>query len=212
MLFCNIFLLNKEFNNSNFKGYDLLNNKVFLILLIISLIISSSILFSGSRSGLILLIISMIICCYKFSKFFSYKKLFILKSASRFVLIICPLLFFIFYTFGKDPKHKEMLTNSISQWQNFLDGKPPLRFLLWKDTVEMINHKPLWGWGYKSFSSIYPKYQSSASKGRKSDRSRKCPQSICSTCGSCSFRYFRVHCRMGLYWNLSCLFFLSCLS
>ena len=161
MFFCNIFLLNKEFNNSNLKGYNLMNNKVFLILLIFSLIISSSILFSGSRSGLILLIISMIICCYKFSNSFSYKKLFILKSASRFILIICPLLFFIFYTFGKDPKHKEMLTNSISQWQNFLDGKPPLRFLLWKDTVEMIKHKPLWGCGYESFSSIYPKYQSS---------------------------------------------------
>ena len=40
------------------------------------------------------------------------------------------------------------------------NGKPPLRFYLWLDSVKMIKERPFWGHGYNSFSSIYSKYQS----------------------------------------------------
>ena len=74
--------------------------------------------------------------------------------------LFLPILAFIFLLFQDHEKWKEMKTTSQTQIQQITHGKPPLRWYFWNDTLEMIKERPLWGHGFRSFSSIYPKFQS----------------------------------------------------
>ena len=132
--------------------------KIFLLLVILTFL--STIIYSGSRSGLLLsfltiiLIVLVVFIKNSFKNSYNFKKLFL------YFAITLPLLFIIFYSFSKDQKVKEMVTNSSAQWNALLDGEPPLRFFLWKDAVKMIKQENILGYGFYAFPSIYPKYQS----------------------------------------------------
>ncbi|MEK9773305.1 MAG: O-antigen ligase family protein, partial [Opitutae bacterium] len=159
ILFCAFYLVRNEVIRLWKTSTNILHSKLFIYLTFSIIIIAFSILLSGSRSGIILLIFSFFICFYKVVK--NKNKMFEinLKFLSIIFLFI-PLLLLLFLSFKKDNKWEEMVRNSSSQWQNFVQGKPPLRILFWRDTMDMIQEKPFWGYGYNSFSSMYPKFQS----------------------------------------------------
>ena len=158
-LFFAFYLLRNEFIKILNNGTNIISSKIFIYLSISIIIIASSILFSGSRSGTLLLILSFIICSYEIYK----SKVNLLKFNLKYlfnIFLFMPILFFLFYTFKNDKKFNEMVNNSTSQWQNLVEGKLPMRILFWNDTIDMIQEKPFWGYGYNSYSSIYPKFQS----------------------------------------------------
>jgi O-antigen ligase len=152
MLSFTFFILIRILKEINFDY--LKSGKLFFY--IFALIIgSSTIFYSGSRSGTILLILLLM-----FNFIFISRKRFITFKKILLVTIFLPFILFITYQFSQDKKWKEMVSNSESQLQNLKAGNAPLRWFFWKDTLEIIRDKPLWGHGYLSFSSIYPKFQS----------------------------------------------------
>ena len=139
----------KEINFDYFKSWKLF---FYIFVLILG---SSTIFYSGSRSGTILLILLVI-----FNFIFISRKRFITSKKVLFTAIFLPFIIFIIYQFFQDKKWKEMVSNSEYQLQNLKTGKAPLRWFFWKDSLKIIRDKPIWGHGYLSFSSIYPKFQS----------------------------------------------------
>ena len=131
---------------------------LFIIFGIILLI--STVIFSGSRSGILLSALSVIL--FSLIIFLKNKnlKLFSFRKIISLFLVIFPTLFFIFYSLKKDEKVKEMLTNSTTQWKAYQEGNPPLRWYLWKDAYNMAKRELILGHGYNAFPSTYPKFQS----------------------------------------------------
>jgi len=153
MIFCLIFLFKRFFSKIVFNH---LKSKI-LVFTIFSIIIgSSTIIFSGSRSGTILLLLSFSLLIFTIIK----KKVFNRLNLIFYSFLFLPILAFIFLLFQDHEKWKEMKTTSQTQIQQITHGKPPLRWYFWNDTLEMIKERPLWGHGFRSFSSIYPKFQS----------------------------------------------------
>jgi len=152
MLSFTFFILIRIIKEINFDY--LKSGKLFLYILVV-IIGSSTIFYSGSRSGSILLILLLIL-----NFIFILRKRIINFKKVLFAAIFLPFIIFITYQFSQDKKWKEMLSNSESQLQNLKTGKAPLRWFFWKDSLEIIQDKPIWGHGYLSFSSIYPKFQS----------------------------------------------------
>jgi O-antigen ligase len=137
-------------------SFDYLKSKKLFFYIIVLIVGSFTILYSGSRSGTLLLVLVLFINFIYFSKrisFLNFKKV-------LFTAIFLPFIIFITYQFSQDSKWKEMFSNSESQLQNLSTGKAPLRWFFWKDSLEMIKDRPVWGHGYLSFSSLYPKFQS----------------------------------------------------
>ena len=152
MLSFTFFILIRIIKEINFDY--LKSGKLFFYILVL-IIGSSTIFYSGSRSGTILLILLLI-----FNFIFISIKRFINFKKVLFAAIFLPFIIFITYQFSQDKKWKEMVSNSESQLQNLKAGKAPLRWFFWKDSLEIIQDKPIWGHGYLSFFSIYPKFQS----------------------------------------------------
>jgi O-antigen ligase len=152
MLSFTFFILIRIIKEINFDY--LKSGKLFFYILVL-IIGSSTIFYSGSRSGSILLILLLIL-----NFIFISRKGFINFKNVLFAAIFLPFIIFITYQFFQDKKWKEMVSNSESQLQNLITGKAPLRWFFWKDSLEIIRDKPILGHGYLSFSSIYPKFQS----------------------------------------------------
>lgn len=152
MLSFTFFLLFKLIKEIKF---DYLKSKMLFFYISVLIIGSSTVFYSGSRSGTILLILLLIINFV----FISRKRL-ITSKKLLFVAIFLPFIIFITYQFFQDKKWKEMVSNSESQLENLKVGKAPLRWFFWNDSLEIIRDKPIWGHGYLSFSSIYPNFQS----------------------------------------------------
>ena len=53
-----------------------------------------------------------------------------------------------------------MISNSKEQIKSISSGKLPLRILLWKDISKQIINNPFFGYGFNSYKSINPIYQS----------------------------------------------------
>ena len=108
---------------------------LFIILGIILLI--STVIFSGSRSGILLCASSILL--FSLIIFLKNKELepYSFRKILSCFLVILPTLFLIFYSLKKDEKVKEMLTNSITQWNAYQEGKAPLRWYLWEDAYNM---------------------------------------------------------------------------
>ena len=54
----------------------------------------------------------------------------------------------------------EAFNNSLQQWEDLKQGKPPLRFYLWKDTWKMFLDRPVFGHGLGSLRALHPLYES----------------------------------------------------
>ena len=61
-----------------------------------------------------------------------------------------------------------MITNLKTQVNDLKYGKPPLRILLWKDLCNQISQKPIFGFGFNSYSAVNPIYQSSEVRAMRS--------------------------------------------
>jgi len=145
-----LFKLKKEIK------FDYLKSKKLFFYIFVLIIGSSTVLYSGSRSGTILLIIFIL-----FNSILVLKENFNLNIKKfLFPAIFIPVIILIMYLFVQDKKWKEMISNTESQIKNLSNGKAPLRWFFWKDSVKIIQDKPVWGHGYLSFSSVYPKFQS----------------------------------------------------
>lgn len=153
MIFCLTFLLERAYTKIDFNHF---RSKVFVLIIISIIIGSSTIFFSGSRSGSILLIISGILLTSWVlkNKFHEKYNLFL------YSFLFLPIIIFVFFLFQDNAKWNEMKTTSKSQVQHLMNGSAPLRWYFWNDTIEIVKERPLWGHGYNSFSSIYPKFQS----------------------------------------------------
>ena len=106
---------------------------------------------SGSRSGIVVLLFLIILLTLVLFK----KNILRLKTLTGLCLVI--IMSCLVGLFLNKETTKEMLSNTISQIQN---EKPPLRFLLWKDLVGQISKKTFWGYGYDSYATINPIFQS----------------------------------------------------
>ena len=145
-------------NKWRFLGQDAKRSPLFLGTLLLNLPILASIPYSGSRSGCILLAIILIIFLVRY--FFRFKKYELQKSLLLFSIIITSSMAIILFSFSKSSTYLEMKKNSLTQIENALNGKPPLRISIWKDTITQIRDKPWLGHGYKGFQTFNPKYQS----------------------------------------------------
>ena len=142
------------------------NKSVFLLAAILTCLLIS-IPHSGSRSGVVILLFTSGCFAFNFlirSKIFGKK--FSRLSAGTSLALIISVLAFSFYL-NRDTS-KEMLINTKSQFSDASNQQLPLRFLLWKDLVEQISHKTLWGYGHNSYPAINPIHQSKDVRERRS--------------------------------------------
>ena len=130
-----------------------------MLLIVTIIVISFSILFSGSRSGLLVLSITILYYIFFWLRNRDFSLKLILNSRIIKASIFIPVIVFLTFIFINDKKMEEMVQTSTTQWLNWKDGKAPSD-IVWKDSLEMFQEKPFIGYGHKSFSSIYPKFQS----------------------------------------------------
>lgn len=125
----------------------------FIVLLVITIsILLISIVHSGSRSGIIVSITLIFVLIFAYRKLSRY-----LKYISLFLLIITSS---IIYSIGQNSTN-EMSVTSKHQLADLMEGKLPLRLLLWNDLLKQISVKTFWGYGFNSFKSINSIHQSS---------------------------------------------------
>lgn len=126
-----------------------------------------SIPLSGSRSGSLLLVLSifMVILFVLRSRKIKKLKTWLLYTTSCAV-IVC--LLFLFVSKLHQSSQFEMLTNLKTQVNDLKSGKLPLRILLWKDLCNQISQKPIYGFGFNSYSIVNPIYQSSEVRAMRS--------------------------------------------
>jgi O-antigen ligase len=132
--------------------------KVYFLIFSIILLLYSIIL-SGSRSGLLLIFIVII--------FLIIITIFNIFKNNKRYLFISTLLIFLgtsIITWVSFNLHKqttsEMVNNTKIQLDSISSGDYPLRVMLWKDLLNQIMQNPLLGYGYNSFKSLNPKFQS----------------------------------------------------
>ena len=157
-VYCLFYLINLNIIEARKMNLNIFKSKYLFILIMSTIIISFSVLYSGSRSGSLIILISIIFYLLKSIRdgiFIKYLKLKFL------VLLFIPLISLLTFAFFKDQKWVEMQKNTSSQWKNFSEGKFPLRLHFWNDSIEAIRSQPFWGYGFNSFASIYPKFQCS---------------------------------------------------
>lgn len=141
--------------------------KFKVYILIFSIItLFTSIILSGSRSGLLLifivLIFSIIITIYKIFKN-NNNNLFI----SIFLILTgTSLLSWVAFNLHKQTT-SEMVNNTKIQFDSISSGDYPLRVMLWQDLLNQIIQKPLFGYGYNSYKSLNPKFQSEAVREKR---------------------------------------------
>lgn len=144
-------------------GASFYRSKEFLVIVLLLSPVLFSVLFSGSRSGTLFLFISLFFTLLYYTRFILLPKLRCYLLISIFLIGFISL-FFI----DKNNVSKEMLINTKSQFQKFTKGEFPLRYYLWKDAVRVGANSPIFGWGYYSYSSINPLFQSSHVKKERS--------------------------------------------
>jgi O-antigen ligase len=54
----------------------------------------------------------------------------------------------------------EMINNINIQFTELSNGKLPMRILLWNDLLRQISHRPIFGFGFNSYKTINPIFQS----------------------------------------------------
>lgn len=143
----------------NFGTIFYRSNELILILLLLMPIILS-VPFSGSRSGSILLVLSFFSLLFVFTQNFIRKKLKAIILSFSILTSLC-ILFILLLFFDKNKTSHEMVTNTQTQLNEFVEGKMPLRYYLWSDAIKTGFHSPFFGWGYNSYSAINPIFQSS---------------------------------------------------
>ena len=139
------------------KFYLISNANIIYFISLITIIISIPL--SGSRSGTIICFLSvfiLIIFLLSKKRSFNYFRiilvLFIISSALISILWFSSKL--------DNDTFTEMKKNSQSQINSLQQNKLPLRVLLWNDLVKQISQKPLLGFGFNSYRSLNPYYQS----------------------------------------------------
>jgi O-antigen ligase len=148
-------------------GKDLYRSKEFVFILFLLFPVVFSVPFSGSRSGTLFLSLSlMFVIIYLINILtdikFKYKALF------SFSLIFILLSIFSIFFLDKNKVADEMLNNTKIQLNSIFEGKLPLRYHLWQDAVIVGKKSPVFGWGFNSYSSINPLFQSSYVKNERS--------------------------------------------
>lgn len=146
-------------NSAHRKGLHNLSSPLNIIMIISLLPLVVSIPLSGSRSGSILLILLslgiFLIIILKF-KFFKVKYLSIIALSVIAFFALC-----YFSTKIIDEKTIDEMNNNFDiQINNLNEGKYPLRILLWKDLLSQISKKPIFGYGFQSYRTINPLFQS----------------------------------------------------
>ena len=130
----------------------------FLLFLSILLIVIS-IPLSGSRSGTMLMILSFALLSFTsfmFLGFLTSKNVFLIL----FVIILGNIGLFSFISKINGNTTNEMTNNIKIQFTELAQGKLPLRILLWNDLFEQIKHRPVYGYGFNSYKTINPIFQS----------------------------------------------------
>ena len=146
---------------NNFKRYGLDSfRKIKSLCIFLSIIfLTISIPLSGSRSGTLLLALTIAILSVVILKFFCRPS--VKKWAILFLSITIS--FACLLQLGKKLHQEtthEMVTNFKTQFQQIAQGKLPLRILLWNDLTKQILQKPIYGYGFNSYRTINPIYQS----------------------------------------------------
>jgi len=150
MLSCLIALCVRKISKYHFLRHIHRSTLLYLLGMLILII---SIPHSGSRSGVLILLSLFTVLALIISK---RKVLHFKTKHFAFGLLFLCLSSFGGFLLNKDTT-QEMLSNSISQIQN---EKTPLRILLWKDLIHQISKKTFWGYGYDSYGTINPLFQS----------------------------------------------------
>ncbi len=153
-IFIGILLLYSSFIKNNIR----LDKNVFLIVTIFSIsLLFISIIISGSRSGLLLSIIGIFLILLKL---FPVSKLlrinYLLIAIFSLLFLVTPLIVFVLFS----KQTQEMRSNTLSLLYDLQSGKKPLRFYLWKDSIEHIRDRHWFGHGYSAYKSTNPNYQS----------------------------------------------------
>ena len=144
--------------NKYVDRYHIISNKN-IILFISLIIIIISIPVSGSRSGTIICFLSVFtITIFLLSKKNNYN---FVKIILVFFIISSVLISTLWFSSKLDNNtFTEMKKNSQSQIDSLQQNKLPLRVLLWNDLIMQIAQKPLLGFGFNSYRSLNPYYQS----------------------------------------------------
>jgi len=155
--------------NHNWRKYgtECLRNIQTLLLFLSLCFTIVSIPLSGSRSGSLFLVLSIfiVILFVLRSRKIKRLKIWFLYTTSSTV-IIC--LLFLFVSKLHQASQTEMITNLKTQVNGLKYGKSPLRILLWKDLCNQISQKPIFGFGFNSYSAVNPIYQSSEVRAMRS--------------------------------------------
>lgn len=139
------------------KSFTKKFSNFLLFISILSIVISIPL--SGSRSGTVLMILSFALLTFTTLKFLR-----ILTSKNL-------LLFFIVTTSGtiglisfiskiNSNTTDDMINNINIQFTELSNGKLPMRILLWNDLLRQISHRPIFGFGFNSYKTINPIFQS----------------------------------------------------
>jgi O-antigen ligase len=141
-----------------YQGHEVFRSLKSMLIIMLCFPLIASIPYSGSRSGSFLLIIIIVsILILLIFKINFKKNNFIVLSYTISVLSIA----FIFFShFSKNGTFIEMKKNSISQLENMLQEKYPLRFYLWSDTLVQCKDRIWLGHGHQGYKTLNPQYQS----------------------------------------------------
>ena len=140
-------------------GSNILRSNMFIIIFICLSIIIFSVFYCGSRSGVLFLLFSVFIITFLiFKSFFQFNW----KHNAYFLVIPTVLLGSLFLIFlqSKNLTAAEMVNVSKIQINDISNGKFPLRWYLWNDSVKVGREKPFFGHGFNSYPSINPLHQS----------------------------------------------------
>ena len=148
-------------------GVLVYRSKEFLTIILLLSPIIFSVPFSGSRSGTILISLSAIILALIFINKIFYRNI-KLKIFIITIIFVFSTLFISIFFIDNNKISREMTVNTKTQYKEFLEGKFPLRYYLWVDALRVGNHSPFFGWGYESYSSVNPLFQSSHVKSERS--------------------------------------------
>ncbi|MBT3668546.1 MAG: O-antigen ligase family protein [Opitutae bacterium] len=139
------------------KSFTKKTSNLLLFLSVLSIVISIPL--SGSRSGTILMILSFILLSFMTLSFFSIFSLKLLCIFS-FSIFMGAFVLYSFVSKINEETINEMTSNFKAQYDEISNGKLPLRMLLWKDLLEQIQSRPVYGFGFNSYKTINPIYQS----------------------------------------------------
>lgn len=138
---------------------NLKRSPAFFCLLLCALVLASSILFSGSRSGSVLLFLSVLAFLLFLGKGIYRFRILDLHPVA-FAATALPALALVGLVFFQSQTYKEMFTNTNSQLKEIQKGNPPMRWLLMRDAWKK-GRENLWlGNGFGSYACTSPLYQS----------------------------------------------------